>query len=114
MARYLGTVQGARGEASRLGHQSSGLRTVAASWKGAIETRLYADEHDKDCCSIEARPWHGRGPQRLLYDGPIEALGSVPQAAYLTPMDWQAIRDAVSNGTGLRDEDRVRLLDKLA
>ena len=42
MARYRGTLQGCRGEASRLGHSSSGLTTVAASWQGAVRVELYA------------------------------------------------------------------------
>ena len=41
MARFRGTVKGGRGEASRLGHSTTGLWTKAAGWKGNVEVRLY-------------------------------------------------------------------------
>lgn len=71
MAHFYGTLQGARGEASRLGHKSSGLQTVAASWNGAVRVSL---EHrdGKDYATVELRPWHGRGTSRVLYDGPVD------------------------------------------
>lgn len=37
MARFMGAVQGQRGEAHRLGHSS--VEVVAASWRGAARSR---------------------------------------------------------------------------
>lgn len=40
MARFRGTVKGGRGEASRLGHASSGLFVKAAGWRGSVTVCL--------------------------------------------------------------------------
>ena len=70
MARFYGSAQGARGEASRLGGASSGLRTIAAGWSGAVRCDVY-DKGGRDFVRVELGPWHGRGTSRLLYDGPV-------------------------------------------
>jgi hypothetical protein len=72
MARFYGTIQGARGPASRLGHPSSGLDVTAQSYQGDImvEFRAYGDE---DHVFISARH-HGGGSAVCLYGGPVSAL----------------------------------------
>lgn len=75
MAHFLGTVQGARGEASRLGHKSSGLTTCAASWQGAVRVELY-ERDGVDYAHVSLRPWQGRGIDREIYNGPV---GGTPQ-----------------------------------
>jgi hypothetical protein len=75
MAHFYGTIQGARGEASRLGGKNSGLTTVAASWKGAVETSLYVDDHGVDCALVRTKKWRGCGKDVILYDGPIDVSG---------------------------------------
>jgi hypothetical protein len=77
MARYRGTLRGCRGEASRLGHSSSGLTTVAASWQGAVRVELYADG-DRDFARVILTRHRGVGIERLLFDGPVNgALQSI-------------------------------------
>jgi hypothetical protein len=73
MAHFYGTLQGNRGEASRLGTPNSGLDVTAASWQGAISVRLYA-RGDVDCATIRMRKWHGSGEDKLIYDGPVGAF----------------------------------------
>ena len=58
MAQFWGTIKGARGEASRLGHKASGLDTYAASWQG-------------DMAQVELTTHHGAGVHRSLYRGPV-------------------------------------------
>jgi hypothetical protein len=71
MAHFYGTVSGkARSQASRLGSKSSGLRTVAASWQGAVAVDLY-ERDGLDCAQITLIPWHGHGTTRVIYDGPV-------------------------------------------
>jgi len=70
MAHFMGTTQGMRGEASRLGSRDSGLRTCAASWQGSVRTYLY-EEDGVDKAKITLEPWHGRGEYRTIYDGPV-------------------------------------------
>jgi len=75
MARYRGTLRGCRGEASRLGHSSSGLTTVAASWQGAARVELYACG-DRDFARVSLMRHHGAGVERLLFDSPVN--GALP------------------------------------
>lgn len=72
MAHFFGSVQGTRGEVSRLGHKATGLATTAASWHGAVHTYLY-EQDGRDMCRVELALWHGHGVNRVLYDGPIDA-----------------------------------------
>ena len=82
MAHFYGTVQGTRGEASRLGTKNSGLRTVAASWAGSIEVWLgHNDTTGEDTFSVDMKPHHGTGDtveiaKGVLGDGSkVELLG---------------------------------------
>lgn len=69
MARYRGTVRGGRGEASRLGHKTTGLTTVAKSWHGIIETRLYYHPRLKiDWARVVLA---NNIANYVLYDGPV-------------------------------------------
>lgn len=86
MAHFRGSIQGARGEASRLGGKQSGLTTYAASWEGAIRTTLYfSEKHDCDCARIEMVQHCGRGASALIYDGPIGEFAPNHEA----PLSWQ-------------------------
>lgn len=59
MARFYGTIQGARGEATRLGHASSGLRVTAQSWEGRVYVNLSADGDD-DRFHVKIVDYHGK------------------------------------------------------
>ena len=68
MAQFWGTIKGARGEASRLGHKSSGLDTYAASWEGAVSVRLWHDpKTGRDMAQVGLTTHHGAGVHRSLY-----------------------------------------------
>ena len=72
MAHFLGTVQGTRGEASRLGGKKSGLQVNACSWQGRVSVILYYDEETgKDCAHISLQPHRGAGITKDLYNGPV-------------------------------------------
>lgn len=71
MAHFYGTLQGARGRASRLGHKNTGLNTVAASWQGAVSVRLFHDGV-RDMVEVRFQEWHGAGSDRLIYKGPVD------------------------------------------
>ena len=77
MAHFYGTLQGQRGQASRLGSKSSGLDTTAASWQGSVRVYLRYDEKlDADTVLVSLEPWHGCGISKVLYDGPIGGKAS--------------------------------------
>jgi hypothetical protein len=71
MGHFYGTVQGNRGEASRMGSKNSGMETYCASWKGAIRCFAYVNSDGKDCIRVEMTSWRGVGEYKLLYDGLI-------------------------------------------
>ena len=73
MARFIGSVEGNRGEATRLGHKTSGLTVVAASYAGCITVYLYVDDDDRDCARVAIGEWQGTGPSPsiTLWDGPF-------------------------------------------
>ncbi|MBM9514719.1 hypothetical protein [Desulfogranum marinum] len=53
MAQYRGVVQGGRGEASRLGHKTSGLQVEANGWDIGAEVSLsWNEEEQRDELSI--------------------------------------------------------------
>jgi hypothetical protein len=87
MARYFGTVQGGRGEASRLGHASSGIRAEVCSWSGKVHTSIQASGDD-DLVHIRADT-HGssRNPTGYIFTGTFEQLGEL--------ITWQRRADEI-------------------
>jgi hypothetical protein len=72
MAQFRGSIQGQRGEASRLGSKGSGLQVEAASWQGAVNVEMWYDERqDRDMFRVEQTPHHGRGINQHLLQGVV-------------------------------------------
>jgi len=72
VAQFYGLIKGARGEASRLGHKTSGMDATAASWEGSVSVRLWHDKKTgRDMARVSLEPWHGSGVSRGLYYGPV-------------------------------------------
>ena len=70
MSQYYGTLKGTRGAVSRQGHKSSGLKTVAASWSGAVVVRLhYNDVTEDDEFRVDLDSWHGDGQYQAIASG---------------------------------------------
>lgn len=72
MARFYGTVQGGRGEATRLGHATSGLHVTAQSYSGDICVNLN-DVDGEDWVWIAVKD-HGPAPTKQIYCGPVRKL----------------------------------------
>jgi len=79
MAHFYGTLQGARGQASRLGTRNSGLRIEACSWQGKVTVRLYTC-NGVDHARVELGRHHGHGGQATLYDGPVAGMPAAAAA----------------------------------
>lgn len=71
MSEFYGRIQGHRGEATRCGSKSSGIRTVAKSWTSSVET-FYYEEDGKTRVRITVRKEHGGS--ETLFDGTEQAL----------------------------------------
>lgn len=81
MARFIAYVKGQRGEASRLGTKSSGIRTQAQGWDigGFVTVRSNGSDEDVVCVTI-TRGSNGYGHDLCLgcfkiKDGEIIKLG---------------------------------------
>lgn len=70
MAHFRGTLQGHRGDASRLGSKASGLQVSAASWQGSVVVYL-TEDNGIDYAHVALAPHHGKGESRVLYSGPV-------------------------------------------
>lgn len=68
MSHFYGTLDGQAGRATRCGSKSSGLQSASASWKGAIQVRLY-HENGKDHFVVEQIPWQGSGIKEVIATG---------------------------------------------
>lgn len=65
MAQFMGTVRGSRGEVSRLGGKSSGLRTICNGWDKGVE--VFADHVDgKDVFTVLETGGSNGGKSRLI------------------------------------------------
>lgn len=73
MARFYGKVQGNKGEATRLGHATTGLDVVAMSYSGDVRVKLY-DAGGRDFVRISV--WDHTNCQRghTIYNGSIADL----------------------------------------
>lgn len=97
MARFYGSLQGRRGEATRLGDSSSGLRVEACSWNGKVVVRLGSEDSDvgrksevrTDVINIRAEQ-HGssKNPTGTLFSGTFEELGQL--------ISWWRRRDEIN------------------
>ncbi len=74
MSHFYGTLQGARGRATRCGTRTSGVRVEAAGWQGAIEVHVFADEETgEDRYYVRLIPWRHGGTPRTLAAGILDA-----------------------------------------
>ena len=115
MARFRGTLQGSRGEASRLGDTNSGLRVEACSWSGKIVVVLDSDDTDvgrkaekrTDVVRISASD-HGnsRNPTGTLFEGTFDDLAHL--------ITWWKHRDQINAVIALLGTNRLGRLTEEA
>ncbi len=53
MARFRGTLQGQRGDASRLGSKASGLTVEANGWDTGVRVTLWVDDDGRDRVTVQ-------------------------------------------------------------
>ena len=85
MARYYGSVQGGRTEVHRLGHSTTGIRTLCATWGSGIEVTMDPDKDDPNEDRVEIRlVSHGYASTRpwVLYSGRLSDLRDRTPAAF--------------------------------
>jgi hypothetical protein len=73
MAHFYGELKGTRGDVSRLGDKTNGLRTTAAGWGGAVTTELFVVD-GKDYYRVMLTPWKSSGgTSRVIAEGFLDA-----------------------------------------
>lgn len=102
MARFYGTIKGNRGQATRMGTTASGMRSIAASWSGAVEAHAYASNGaDRDSVDVSLIRWHGEGVSLPLYRGPVNPTteeliaGLFPNDLNANPSALRQLADAL-------------------
>jgi hypothetical protein len=79
MAQYYGTIQGNKGEASRLGHKTSGLIATASGWHLGAKVYLYWNEESQcDVIRICVTDGSNGSQEKCVFEGTnIEQLRQV-------------------------------------
>lgn len=70
MAAYIGSVEGSRGPARRMGGEASGVSSALAGWNGGVITHLNTRD-GIPWLRIELVTHRGQGRQGVVYDGPL-------------------------------------------
>ena len=74
MSHFYATIPTAarRTVPSARGHKSTGIETIAASWKGGIKTRFWHDEEiGVDKFEVSMVMWQGCGDSKILARGVV-------------------------------------------
>jgi hypothetical protein len=89
MARFRGTVQGSRGEASRLGSTNGGLVTNTNGWDAGVRVVARVDDEGRDTFAIYATGGSSGSHRRLIGhvvdgpDGPVVEIEPAERALAL-------------------------------
>jgi hypothetical protein len=74
MAQFYGTVQGGRGQASRLGHKTTGLETTCSGGQiGVCSRAWYNEDEEQDYVLMTLTKGSGYGQ----HNGPIPHVGII-------------------------------------
>jgi hypothetical protein len=72
MSHYYATIpqSGRKTTPTARGHKTTGLATIAASYKGAIRVELRHVD-GKDLFTVNRIPWKGAGPSEVIAEGEL-------------------------------------------
>jgi hypothetical protein len=121
MARFYGTVQGRRGEASRLGDGKSGMRTTCRGWSlGAVcemeSAQREGDGHDIDKLSVTIN--EGSGRKARDYGGfTVTLVGEsaiiTPDGTFLANVSPLILAARIDSAFGSRDAHWANLAERI-
>ena len=67
MARFYASIQGNRGEASRMGTPASGMTGHIRGWNVGVRVRCYVTSGGKDVCEVYSTGGsNGGAPEKLI------------------------------------------------
>lgn len=77
MAEFMATAQGGRGEASRLGHKSTGARTTCNGWSAGVAVSA-CDTDQGNQFDVLMNEGNGYNAGRCMHLGTVEPGGNGP------------------------------------
>ena len=107
MSHFYANIRGHRGEATRMGHKSSGMYSNTAGWKGAISVHVWYDnEKDEDRYRVQLNTWQGSGGRnRVIASGPLDATASDPIDGGTLWDENQRLREALEKIDNVAEEE---------
>lgn len=82
MAHFYGTLQGSRGEASRLGTEKSGFEASACSWQGRIDVSLWSRDDGDHYRVVMRQHGYSQGWEGEIASG---IMGEQPERGSILP-----------------------------
>jgi hypothetical protein len=91
MSHFYTVMRGMGHDITRCGSRASGAKTVAASWRGAVQTRVFIDEDGNDAFSVELIKWRGAGIHKVLATGTFGSEEGVElHCNHMVAKEWVA------------------------
>jgi hypothetical protein len=84
MSHFYGRVKGGRGEATRCGHKTTGMRTSNASWEIEVVTQ-FSHANGEDWVNVVAYDKSGVAPPKVLYAGAAAHIFAPPPPVMAVP-----------------------------
>lgn len=74
MASLYGSLQGCRGEATRCGSKSSGVRASVQSWTGSLVSYMDLDDNGNPIITLKASEGSSSYGNETIFSGSLEEL----------------------------------------
>ena len=74
MAKLYGSLQGCRGEATRCGSKSSGVRASVQSWQGSLISYMDLDDNENPIVTLKISGCSSSYGSETIFRGSLEEL----------------------------------------
>ena len=74
MSKLYGSLQGCRGEATRCGSKSSGVRASVQSWNGSLVSYMDLDDNGNPVITLKASKGSSGYGSETIFSGSLEEL----------------------------------------
>ena len=74
MASLYSSIQGCRGEATRCGSKSSGVRASVQSWQGSLISYMDLDDNDNPIITLKTSDGSSGYGSETIFSGSLEEL----------------------------------------
>ena len=74
MSKLYGSLQGCRGEATRCGSKSSGVRASVQSWQGSLISYMDLDDNENPIITLKTSDGSSGYGSETIFTGSLEEL----------------------------------------